>query len=141
MSMVSLPESPETDTLDVQRVKQFSILLLIQSGFKPVPAATVYGQANLGRMSGKTAKGLIRHSPNCRIVSVIDSAKSGFDADYILDGECNGTPVCASLKDAINNAGSELDGLIFGLVPSSGLYSESEKSLVLEAEGLFLGGA
>ncbi|MBV7299271.1 DUF1611 domain-containing protein [Enterovibrio sp. NIFS-20-8] len=133
MSMLSLPEPPETDTLDVQLVKQFSKLYLIQSGYETLPTAIVYCEANFGKIDGKTANGLVRLSPNFRILAVIDSEKSGLDSGYVLDGECNGIPVCASLKDAIDNAGGIPDYFIFGLAPSSGMYSESEKSLILYA--------
>lgn len=123
----------EIDTLDVQFVKQFPKLYSLQSGFEPLPSAIVYCEANFGGIDGKTANGLIRHSPNFRILSVVDSEKSGLDAGYVLDGECNGIPVCASLKDSIENAGGIPDYFIFGLAPSNGMYSEPEKSLILYA--------
>ncbi|MFA0356839.1 DUF1611 domain-containing protein [Vibrio breoganii] len=55
------------------------------------------------------------------------------DAGYVLDDECNGIPVCASLKESIDTAGGITGYFIFGLAPSSSMYSESEKSLILEA--------
>ncbi|MCC4796906.1 EBNA-1 nuclear protein [Enterovibrio norvegicus] len=130
--MTTLPSS-QIDTLDLQLHKPFSKLYLLQSGFESLPTAIVYCEANFGKIDGKTANGLIRHSPNFRILSVIDSEKSGLDTGYILDGECNGIPVCASLKDSIENAGGIPDYFIFGLAPSGGLYSEEEKSLILYA--------
>ncbi|WP_158008492.1 DUF1611 domain-containing protein [Vibrio breoganii] len=55
------------------------------------------------------------------------------DAGYVLDDECNGIPVCASLNESIDTAGGITGYFIFGLAPSSSMYSESEKSLILEA--------
>ncbi|CZF86912.1 DUF1611 domain-containing protein [Grimontia marina] len=123
----------EIETLDVQLVKQFPKLHFLQSGLDPLPTAIVYCEANFGEIDGKTANGLVRHSPSFRILSVIDSEKSGLDAGYVLDGEYNGIPVCASLMDSIEKAGGIPDYFIFGLAPSNGLYSESEKSLILDA--------
>ncbi|ANW27404.1 EBNA-1 nuclear protein (plasmid) [Vibrio coralliilyticus] len=130
--MFTLPFK-EIETLDVQLVKQFSKLHFLQSGLGPLPTAIVYCEMNFGEIDGKTANGLGRHSPSFRILSVIDSEKLGLDASYVLDGECNGIPVCASLMDSIEKAGGILDYFIFGLAPSNGLYSESEKSLILDA--------
>ncbi|CZF86993.1 DUF1611 domain-containing protein [Grimontia marina] len=130
--MSTLPFT-EIDTLDVQLVRRFSKLHILQSGLEPIPTAIVYCEANFGEIDGKTANGLVRHSPSFRILSVIDSEKSGLDAGYVLDGEYNGIPVCASLKDSIEKAGGIPDYFIFGLAPSNGVYSESEKSLILYA--------
>ena len=39
--------------------------------------AVVYCEANFGRIHGKTANGLVRHSEKYKILSVIDSQQSG----------------------------------------------------------------
>jgi uncharacterized NAD-dependent epimerase/dehydratase family protein len=95
--------------------------------------AIVYCEANLGAIDGKTANGLVRHSERYRILSVIDSAKSGLDAGVVLDGAANGIPVCASLDDALAHADSVPEYFIFGVAPASGMLSSDERSLMLNA--------
>ena len=42
--------------------------------------AIVYCEANFGAIDGKTANGLVRRSERYKILSVIDSEKTGLDA-------------------------------------------------------------
>jgi len=99
--------------------------------------AVVYCEANFGKLDGKTANGLVRHSERYRILSVIDSTISGLDAGTVLDDRPNGIPVTASLSASVDLAvaetGSTPDYFIFGMAPSSGLLSPVERVLVLEA--------
>ncbi len=95
--------------------------------------AIVYCEANFGKVDGKTANGLVRHSERYDILSVIDSEKSGLDSGMVLDDKTNGIPVVASLDDAIAHAGRVPGYLIFGMAPSSGMLSQVERDLLLEA--------
>jgi uncharacterized NAD-dependent epimerase/dehydratase family protein len=99
------------------------------------PTAVVYCEANFGELDGKTANGLVRHSEKYKILSVIDSKKSGLDAGQLLDDKPNGIPICADLADAIATAGRVPDFFIFGMAPSSGMLSPVERGIVLEAMG------
>jgi len=102
----------------------------------PVGAtAVVYCEANLGAIDGKTANGLLRHSEKYRILSVIDGAQSGRDAHEVLGLEPQGVPVCADLAHAIRLAGRVPDYLIFGIAPSSGVLSPTERLVILDAMG------
>jgi uncharacterized NAD-dependent epimerase/dehydratase family protein len=101
------------------------------------PTAIVYCEANLGKVDGKTANGLVRHSEKYEILSVIDSEKAGLDAGTVLGEEPNDIPVCRDLADAMNRIGKVPDYYIFGVAPASGMLSKHERSLVLEA--IFLG--
>ena len=98
-----------------------------------VATAIVYCEANFGDIDGKTANGLIRHSEKYSIISVIDSAKAGSDTGMLLDKKPNGIPVCRNLADALKQADCVPDYFIFGIAPSSGLLSNHERCLILEA--------
>jgi len=107
------------------------------------PAAVIYCEGNFGRIDGKTANGLVRSSERYRIVAVIDSTCAGDDAGVALGGEAIGIPVVASLDEAFTLAGrtpggmvaapDKLEVLLFGLAPLSGLMSEPDRQVVLDA--------
>ena len=105
-------------------------------GRRRVPTAVVYCEANFGAIDGKTANGLVRHSEKYRILSVIDSEKTGLDSGIVLGEEPNGIPICRNLADALTHAGSKPDYFIFGMAPASGMLSSHERGLVLEAMDL-----
>ncbi len=104
-----------------------------QGACKSTPTAVIYCEGNFAKLDGKTANGLIRHSQSYRILSVIDSDKTGQDAGLVLDGKPNGIPILADLAAAMAHAGSTPDHYIFGLAPASGLLSPPQRDLVLEA--------
>ena len=107
-------------------------------GRKRVPTAVVYCEANFGAVDGKTANGLVRRSEKYRILSVIDSEKTGLDSGIVLGEKPNGIPICSNLTDAMAHAGSKPDYFIFGMAPASGMLSSHERGLVLEAMDLGL---
>ena len=101
-----------------------------------IATAIVYCEGNFAAIDGKTANGLVRHSEKYEILSVIDSQKAGLDAGMVLDDTPNDIPICRDLADALSQAGGIPDTYIFGMAPLSGLLSEHERGLVLEAIGL-----
>jgi len=107
--------------------------LLASEDISRVATAIVYCEANFGDIDGKTANGLVRQSEKYRILSVIDSEKTGLDAGMILDNQPNAIPICRDLADALAQAGTVPDFFIFGMAPSSGMLSMHERSLMLEA--------
>lgn len=104
----------------------------------PAATAVVYCEANFGRVDGKTANGLVRHSERYRILSVIDSEQAGRDAGTVLDGVPNGIPIYRDLAEAIERSGVIPESFIFGVAPASGLLSTQERAIVLTAIGLGL---
>ena len=98
-----------------------------------IATAIVYCEANFADVDGKTANGLIRRSEKYKILSVIDSEKSGLDSGMVLDGKPNEIPICKNLDEALTLAGTVPDFFIFGMAPSSGMLSKHERGLVLEA--------
>lgn len=110
-----------------------SLSLFANSSSSTSSTAVVYCEANFGALDGKTANGLVRHSEKYTILSVIDSEKAGLDAGSVLDDKPNGIPVCHDLAAAIKHAGSVPGYFIFGVAPSSGMLSPSEREIVLKA--------
>ena len=97
------------------------------------PRAVVYCEANFGRIDGKTANGLVRHSQRFKIQSIIDSKLAGFDAGQVLDGVATGIPILADLAEALAPANGPVDTLIFGMAPASGRLQAPERHVLLEA--------
>lgn len=99
----------------------------------PSETAIVYCEDNFGGIDGKTANGLVRHSEKYKILSIIDSEKSGQDAGQVLDGKPNGIPIFENLKEAVADAGRLPKNFIFGISPATGMLSSIERRLLLEA--------
>ncbi|GDY28069.1 DUF1611 domain-containing protein [Agarivorans sp. Toyoura001] len=101
-----------------------------------IPSAIVFCEGNFGKTDGKTANGLVRHSQNYRILSVIDSQSAGLDSGELLDNKPNGIPIVSDIEEAIALAETVPDYFIFGIAPSSGLLSHAEKDMILQAMSL-----
>nr|WP_225911797.1 DUF1611 domain-containing protein [Vibrio nigripulchritudo] len=100
------------------------------------PSAIIYCEGNFGKTNGKTANGLVRHSPKYRILSVIDSELSGLDSGEILEGQKNHIPIVTNLEEAMLHAEITPSYFIFGLAPSNGLLSSTEREVLLKAMSL-----
>lgn len=133
-----LVPSPTQDIHPLPAIKIATAAAPIQSHNTPkrAPTAVVYCEGHFGCIDGKTANGLVRHSEKYEILAVIDSAKAGLDAGVALDEEPNAIPICRDLAEAMVHIGSVPDVYIFGMAPASGMLSNHERSLVLEAMAL-----
>lgn len=118
---------PHTDANNKKRPSALA------SSIPNIPTAIIYCEGNFGKVDGKTANGLVRHSENYRILSVVDSQSAGLDSGEVLNEEKNGVPVMATIQEALQQAGETPDYFIFGIAPSNGLLSDDEKTLILEA--------
>ena len=105
----------------------------VRFGEQTVATAIVYCEANFGAIDGKTANGLVRHSEKYKILSVIDSEKAGLDTGTVLGEKPNAIPICRDLAESLAQADTIPDYFIFGMAPSSGMLSASERGIVLEA--------
>lgn len=101
-----------------------------------VPTAIVFCEANFTKSDGKTANGLIRHSSNFKILSVIDSEMAGLDSGYVLDNKRNGIPIYSSLDEAVAMADEYPNFFIYGLAHSDGLLPNFARQVMLEAMSL-----
>ncbi|WP_299682311.1 DUF1611 domain-containing protein [uncultured Roseobacter sp.] len=100
------------------------------------PSAIVYCEGNFARIDGKTANGLVRHSEAYRILSVIDSGHGGQDSGLVLDNAMNNIPVFNDLNAALVHEALVPDTLIYGMAPSTGRLSPTDRSVVLDAIAL-----
>lgn len=102
--------------------------------FTPKTAtALVYCEGNFGKIDGKTANGLVRHSEKYKILSVIDSLHAGADAGNVLDQKSNAVPIFANLAEAFAIAPNKPDYFIYGMAPATGMLSLQERTIMLEA--------
>ncbi len=97
------------------------------------PSAIVYCEDNFAKVDGKTANGLVRHSEAYRILSIIDSTRSGQDSGLVLDGVANDIPIFENLDAAIAHTATVPDTLIYGMAPSTGRLSLTDRGVVLHA--------
>ncbi|MCL1143604.1 DUF1611 domain-containing protein [Shewanella gaetbuli] len=101
-----------------------------------LPTAIIYCEANFAKVDGKTANGLVRHSQNYRILSVIDSHCAGLDSGQVLDNAPNNIPVVANITQAMIHSQTTPDYFIYGIAPSSGLLTNEDKDIILNAMSL-----
>ncbi|PHS19395.1 MAG: EBNA-1 nuclear protein [Blastopirellula sp.] len=97
------------------------------------PTAIVYCEGNFGKVDGKTANGLIRHSQAYRIVSVIDSVCGGQDSGQVLDDVANHIPIFCNLAVAVDHEPTVPATLIYGMAPSTGKLSTQDRGVILDA--------
>ncbi len=129
----SLKNSESTPAPDKNRTIMTPVLSRSTENDPPIATAIVYCEGNFGKIDGKTANGLIRHSEKYKILSVIDSEKTGLDTGMVLDGKQNAIPICRDLADSLAQVESVPDFFIFGMAPASGMLSKYERGLLLEA--------
>ncbi|WP_298317595.1 DUF1611 domain-containing protein [uncultured Aquimarina sp.] len=93
-------------------------------------SAIVYCENEFGKLDGKVANGLVRHSGKYEIVGIIDSSKSGLDAGEYLDGTKNGIPIFQDFNQAIEMLDSIPEYFIYGIAPLEPLLSDDEKKII-----------
>jgi uncharacterized NAD-dependent epimerase/dehydratase family protein len=96
-------------------------------------SAIVYSENEFGKLDGKVANGLVRHSAKYNIVGIIDSTKQGLDAGEYLDGAKSGIPVFKDLYQAIDQLDIVPDYFIYGIAPLKPLLSDEEKEVIYTA--------
>jgi uncharacterized NAD-dependent epimerase/dehydratase family protein len=80
-----------------------------------IARALVYCENEFGKIDGKVANGLARHSEKYKILGVIDSTKAGLDTGEYLDGIKNGIPLFPGINDAIEILGFVPEYFIYGI--------------------------
>lgn len=101
-----------------------------------VPTAVVYCEGNFADIDGKTANGLVRNSQAYRVLSVIDSSYDGQDSGMVLDGVANNIPITEDLEAAVVAQAFIPDTFIYGMAPSTGRLSQTDRGVVLDAIAL-----
>ena len=95
--------------------------------------AIVYCENQFGRVDGKTATGLIRHSGIYTVVGVIDSLLAGQDAGEVLGEGYLGIPIFSDLEEALSQLPLVPDCYIYGKAPLDTYISHEERFLIIEA--------
>ncbi len=96
-------------------------------------SAIVYCENEFGKLDGKVANGLVRHSEKYKIVGIIDSTKSGLDAGEYLDGIRNAIPIFQNFNQAIEMLDSIPEYFIYGIAPLEPFLSDVEKKIIYTA--------
>ncbi len=96
-------------------------------------SAIVYCENEFGKLDGKVANGLVRHSDKYKIVGVIDSTKPGLDAGEYLDGIKNEIPIFQNFNQAIEMLDSIPEYFIYGIAPLRPLLSDEERKIIYTA--------
>ena len=95
--------------------------------------ALIYCENEFGKLDGKVANGLVRHSEKFEIVGVIDSTKDAMDAGEYLDGVKNGVPIFKSIYEAIANLQQVPKYFIYGMAPLTPLVSDEDREVIYSA--------
>src|SRR5712691_1934120 len=104
---------------------------LLSRGIRGMERAVILCDGYFGQNTGKTANGLVRYSKRYEIVDVIDRSKAGRDAAEILDGQANGIPIVANLKEALERGHPQT--LIIGVATFGGYIPEEYRPILREA--------
>ena len=95
--------------------------------------AIVYCEGEFGRLDGKVANGLSRHSEKYEILGIIDSTKAGHDAGDFLDGIRNGIPIFSSSEEAIKNLGYTPEYFIYGIAAITAFLNNNDRGIIFAA--------
>lgn len=95
--------------------------------------AIVYCENEFGKIDGKVANGLARHSEKYEIVGIVDSTKEGLDAGEHLDGIKNGIPIFKNIDEAIRLLSHVPDFFIYGIAPLTPLLGEEDREVIFHA--------
>ena len=95
--------------------------------------ALVYSENEFGKIDGKVANGLVRHSEKYRIIGIIDSARAGLDAGTYLDGVKNGIPIYSSISSALSDIGGVPEYFIYGIAPLASYLDRKQRGIILSA--------
>ncbi len=96
-------------------------------------SALIYSENEFGKLDGKVANGLARHSEKYEILGVIDSTKAGLDTGEYLDDKKSGIPIFSSINDAINQLKLVPEYFIYGIAPLASYLDEDQKKIIFDA--------
>ena len=95
--------------------------------------ALVYCEGEFGKIDGKVANGLARHSEKYQMLGIIDSTKAGLDAGEFLDGIKNGIPIFRSSEDAIETLGFVPEYFIYGIAAITAFLNHYDRGIIFAA--------
>ena len=95
--------------------------------------ALLYSENEFGKIDGKVANGLIRHSGKYDIVGVIDSATAGQDAGEVLDGVRNGIRIFEDTADAIGKLSHVPRYFVYGIAALAPFLDQDQRQTIFDA--------
>ncbi len=95
--------------------------------------ALIYSENEFGKVDGKVANGLIRHSERYEIIGIIDSTKAGLDAGECLDGIKKGIPIFSSIDDALEKLNYIPKYFIYGIAPLAPFIDKEQRQIIITA--------
>ena len=95
--------------------------------------AIIYSENEFGKIDGKVANGLARHSEKYNILGIIDSTKVGLDAREYLDGNKSGILIYNSIDDAIDAIGFVPEYFIYGIAPLASFLNKEQRDIIFTA--------
>ncbi len=95
--------------------------------------ALVYSENEFGKIDGKVANGLARHSKKYDILGIIDSTKEGLDSGEYLDDIKNGIPIFSSINTAIDVLGYVPEYFIYGIAAQAAFLDQEQRDIILAA--------
>jgi uncharacterized NAD-dependent epimerase/dehydratase family protein len=95
--------------------------------------ALVYSENEFGKIDGKVANGLARHSEKYQIDGIIDSTKAGLDAGEYLDGIKSGIQIYSNIDDAIENLSYVPEYFIYGIAPLASFLDQTQRKIIFSA--------
>jgi len=98
-----------------------------------IARAIVYCENEFGKIDGKVANGLARHSEKYKILGIVDSTKAGLDSGEYLDGIPNLIPVFANIPEAIEVLGAVPEYFIYGIAAQAAYLDQEQRAVILGA--------
>ncbi|MDC3220119.1 DUF1611 domain-containing protein [Saprospiraceae bacterium] len=95
--------------------------------------AIVYCENEFGKVDGKVANGLVRHSEKYNIIGIIDSTKSGSDAGEYLDGVKNDIPIFSTIDIAMDYLDPTPEYFIYGIAPLESFLDQKQREIFFTA--------
>lgn len=96
-------------------------------------SAIVYSENEFGKIDGKVANGLARHSEKYNILGIIDSTKAGLDTGECLDGKKSGILIYKSIDEAFDNIGFVPEYFIYGIAPLASFLNKEQREIFFTA--------
>jgi len=95
--------------------------------------AIVYSENEFGKLDGKVANGLARHSEKYKILGIIESTKAGLDTGEYLDGGKSGILIYKSIDEALDNIGFVPEYFIYGIAPLAPFLNTKQRNIIFAA--------
>ncbi len=95
--------------------------------------AIIYCENEFGKIDGKVANGLVRHSEKYNIIGIIDSTKSGLDAGEYLDGVKNSISIFRTIDIAMDYLDTTPEYFIYGIAPLESFLDKKQREIFFTA--------